>query len=68
MTFLLDIFYFKGINELGIYRLSGSTREINLLRVEYDSKYSVDLKNWENGYIDPNAVASLFKAYVRECK
>lgn len=54
----------NGIDELGIYRLSGSTKEINLFRTSYDNFMSVDF--YIQRYTDPNAVASLFKAYVRE--
>ncbi|KAJ3363321.1 hypothetical protein HDU91_003032 [Kappamyces sp. JEL0680] len=53
----------KGIDEVGIYRLSGSTKDILTLRQQFDTTQDVDLLA---DYCDPNAVASLFKAYVRE--
>ncbi len=62
----LKLISFIGIDELGIYRLSGSTKEINLFRQSYNASMSIDFNI--QAYTDPNAVASLFKAYVRESK
>jgi RhoGAP domain len=55
----------KGYDELGIYRLSGSTKEVQALRAQFDQYQDVNLMQ---DFRDPNAVASLFKAYVRERK
>ncbi|KAH6582240.1 hypothetical protein BASA60_002002 [Batrachochytrium salamandrivorans] len=51
------------IDEVGIYRLSGSTTEINQLRRRFNTGEDVDVLSLSP---DPNAVASLFKAYIRE--
>ncbi|KAH6592406.1 hypothetical protein BASA50_008022 [Batrachochytrium salamandrivorans] len=53
----------QGIDEVGIYRLSGSTTEINQLRRRFNTGEDVDVLSLSP---DPNAVASLFKAYIRE--
>ena len=48
-----------GIDEVGIYRLSRSTKDILHLRKGFDCYGDLDLTQ---DYCDPNAVASLFKA------
>ncbi|KAJ3312894.1 hypothetical protein HDV04_002551 [Boothiomyces sp. JEL0838] len=53
----------KGINELGIYRLSGSTIEVNELRNIFNAYQDADLNQI---LPDSASVTSLFKAYVRE--
>lgn len=38
------------------------------LRVEFDSGADFDMSECGPGEIDPHAVASIFKAYLRECE
>ncbi|KAL2915663.1 hypothetical protein HK105_204848 [Polyrhizophydium stewartii] len=52
-----------GLDEVGIYRLSGSTSEIQNLRRLFNTGDDINLATLNP---DPNAVASLFKAYFRE--
>ncbi|KAJ3274285.1 hypothetical protein HDV01_003129 [Terramyces sp. JEL0728] len=54
----------KGVNELGIYRLSGSTIEVNELRNIFNQYQDADLYQI---LPDSASVTSMFKAYVREC-
>jgi hypothetical protein len=54
----------EALNEIGIYRLSGATSTIQSLRAQFETLGDVDL---EADHTDPNAVASLLKAFVREC-
>jgi hypothetical protein len=51
------------LEEVGIYRLSGSLLQVKELRKMYDLEKDVLFE-----FIDPNAVASLFKMWIRECK
>ncbi|KAI8896855.1 Rho GTPase activation protein [Globomyces pollinis-pini] len=48
---------------MGIYRVSGSTKDIGEIKLAFDTYYDVDLLQMMP---DTNAVASLFKQYVRE--
>lgn len=52
-----------GLDEVGIYRVSGSTTEVGNLRNLFNTGADVELVGEQ---IDPNAVASLFKAWLRE--
>ncbi|TPX64337.1 hypothetical protein SpCBS45565_g05977 [Spizellomyces sp. 'palustris'] len=56
----LDVF---GLEEIGIYRVSGSTTQVGHLKNMFNSGADVELLGQQ---IDPNAVASLFKAWLRE--
>ncbi|KAI8818992.1 uncharacterized protein EV422DRAFT_129192 [Fimicolochytrium jonesii] len=56
----LDI---HGLEEVGIYRVSGSTTEVANLRHRFNTESDIELIKEQ---IDPNAVASLFKAWLRE--
>ncbi|KAJ8328269.1 hypothetical protein BDV3_005534 [Batrachochytrium dendrobatidis] len=53
----------RGIEEVGIYRLSGSTTEIQQLSQKFNNGDDVNLMEL---CPDPNAVASLFKSYIRK--
>jgi hypothetical protein len=52
-----------GIEELGIYRLSGSLSQVKQLEKMYELGQDVDFFEMR---VDTNAVASLFKLWVRE--
>jgi len=51
------------IDEVGLYRIPGSTHQVEVLRDKYDFLEPVDLKG-EN----PNTVATLLKLFLRNCK
>ncbi|KAI8929001.1 RhoGAP domain-containing protein [Entophlyctis helioformis] len=53
----------NGLEEIGMYRLSGSITEVQSLRRLFNSGDDVDLAQL---YPDPNAIASLFKSFFRE--
>ncbi|VVT52927.1 uncharacterized protein SAPINGB_P003317 [Magnusiomyces paraingens] len=53
------------IFEEGIFRLSGSTATIRLLKERFNNEYDVDLVN-SDIYYDIHAVAGLLKLYLRE--
>lgn len=53
------------IFEEGIFRLSGSTATIRILKEKFNNEYDVDLVNSET-YYDIHAVAGLLKLYLRE--
>ncbi|KAI9101795.1 Rho GTPase-activating protein domain-containing protein, partial [Phlyctochytrium arcticum] len=52
-----------GIDEIGIYRVSGSTSEVANLKANFNNGNDLDLLSQQ---MDPNAVASLFKSWLRE--
>lgn len=54
----------RGLQEVGIYRISGSLSTVNALKRAFDSGIPVNLADpaWE----DINAVAGLFKLWLRE--
>ncbi|KAJ3154487.1 hypothetical protein HDU86_004616 [Geranomyces michiganensis] len=53
----------NGLDEVGIYRISGSTSEVANIRSMFSSGQDVELVGKQ---IDCNAIASLFKAWLRE--
>ena len=55
----------KASNEEGLFRLSGSNLVIRTLKERFNTEGDVDLLA-EEEYYDVHAVASLFKAYLRE--
>ncbi|QLQ81505.1 hypothetical protein HG537_0F02660 [Torulaspora globosa] len=66
-----------GIQEEGIFRLSGSSAVIKLLQEQFDRDYDVDLCNYNNDlrnngnpssgiFIDVNTVSGLLKLYLRK--
>ncbi|KZV80875.1 RhoGAP-domain-containing protein [Exidia glandulosa HHB12029] len=55
-----------GVEEEGLFRISGRASHIAKLRSEFDTGADYDLKQANPGQLDPHAVASVFKAYLRE--
>ncbi|TFK54358.1 RhoGAP-domain-containing protein [Heliocybe sulcata] len=55
-----------GIEEEGLFRISGRSSHINKLRAEFDTGADYDISECSPGDLDPHAVASIFKAYLRE--
>ena len=55
-----------GAIEEGIFRISGKTSHILQLRREFDTGADLNLKDIQPSILDPHAVASVFKAYLRE--
>ncbi|OCB86855.1 RhoGAP-domain-containing protein [Sanghuangporus baumii] len=55
-----------GVQEEGLFRISGRSTHIAKLRAEFDSGADYDLRECGPGEIDPHAVSSIFKAYLRE--
>ncbi|SCW03443.1 LAFE_0G10528g1_1 [Lachancea fermentati] len=66
-----------GIEEEGIFRISGSSVLIKSLQEQFDSKYDIDLCTYNekiasnddqhpSGYIDVNTIAGLLKLYFRK--
>ena len=53
---------------LALFRISGRTTHIQRLRIEFDSGADYDMSECGPGEIDPHAVASVFKSYLRECE
>ncbi|TIA97182.1 hypothetical protein E3P94_02941 [Wallemia ichthyophaga] len=52
--------------EEGIFRISGKSSQILQLRNEFDSGSDIYLRDIHPSILDPHAVASIFKAYLRE--
>ena len=50
-----------------VHRVSGRSTHVAKLRMEFDSGADYDMGECGPGEIDPHAVASIFKAYLREC-
>lgn len=55
-----------GIQEEGLFRLNGRPAHIAKLRSEFDTGADFELVESTLGDLDPHAVASVFKAYLRE--
>ncbi|KZV70673.1 RhoGAP-domain-containing protein [Peniophora sp. CONT] len=55
-----------GLEEEGLFRISGRASHIARLRSEFDTGADFDLQACPPGELDPHAVASIFKAYLRE--
>ncbi|KAH7888808.1 hypothetical protein F5I97DRAFT_1803723 [Phlebopus sp. FC_14] len=55
-----------GVQEQGLFRVSGRSSHIARLRVETDRCADFDLVQSSPGDLDPHAVAAIFKAYLRE--
>ncbi|RKO88556.1 Rho GTPase-activating protein domain-containing protein, partial [Blyttiomyces helicus] len=53
-----------GLDEVGVYRLSGSTTEVAQLKQIFNCGTDIDLTTTLNP--DPHAVASMFKSFFRE--
>lgn len=46
--------------------MNGRPRHVSHLRAEFDSGADYDMTECSLGELDPHAVASIFKAYLRE--
>lgn len=55
-----------GVQEQGLFRVSGRSSHIVKLRAEFDTGADFDIMQSSPGDLDPHAVASVFKAYLRE--
>ncbi|QRV82532.1 Rho GTPase-activating protein gacZ [Ceratobasidium sp. AG-Ba] len=55
-----------GGDEEGLFRISGRPSHVSRLRAEFDAGADYDLSAIDPGDLDPHAVSSLFKAYLRE--
>lgn len=55
-----------GVQEEGLFRVSGRPAHVSLLRKEFDSGVDYDMMECTPGDLDPHAVASVFKAFLRE--
>ncbi|KDQ27511.1 hypothetical protein PLEOSDRAFT_1076665 [Pleurotus ostreatus PC15] len=55
-----------GVQEEGLFRVNGRPSHVSKLRSEFDSGADYDMTNCNPGDLDPHAVASVFKAYLRE--
>lgn len=55
-----------GVQEEGLFRVSGRPSHVSKLRSEFDSGVDYDMTECSPGDLDPHAVASVFKAYLRE--
>ncbi|PVG02959.1 hypothetical protein CPB86DRAFT_811094 [Serendipita vermifera] len=55
-----------GLQEEGIFRITGRISHVNKLRAEFASGADYDLQTCGPGDLDPHAVASVLKAFLRE--
>ncbi|KAF8210201.1 hypothetical protein K438DRAFT_144275 [Mycena galopus ATCC 62051] len=55
-----------GVQEEGLFRVTGRPSHISKLRSEFDSGADWDMTECTPGDLDPHAVASVFKAFLRE--
>ncbi|KAF9038279.1 RhoGAP-domain-containing protein [Hymenopellis radicata] len=55
-----------GIQEEGLFRVSGRPSHVNKLRADFDTGADFDMTECSPGELDPHAVASVFKAFLRE--
>ncbi|KAF8198130.1 hypothetical protein BJ912DRAFT_58547 [Pholiota molesta] len=55
-----------GVQEEGLFRINGRPAHVAKLRSEFDSGADYDMTECSPGDLDPHAVASVFKAYLRE--
>ncbi|TFY77669.1 hypothetical protein EWM64_g6341, partial [Hericium alpestre] len=55
-----------GIEEEGLFRISGRASHIAKLRSEFNTGADYDLRDCAPGDLDPHAVSGIFKAYLRE--
>ncbi|KAF9227459.1 RhoGAP-domain-containing protein [Gyrodon lividus] len=55
-----------GVQEQGLFRVSGRSSHVAKLRAEFDTGADFDIVQSNPGDLDPHAVASIFKAYLRE--
>lgn len=65
----LDYLNGYGKTEEGLYRIPGSTLQISNLRQIFDAGQDLDLiSKLDTRVLEPSAVASCFKLWLRECK
>ncbi|OAX44141.1 RhoGAP-domain-containing protein [Rhizopogon vinicolor AM-OR11-026] len=57
-----------GIQELGLFRVNGRSSHVAKLRSEFDTGADFDIAQCNPAHLDPHAVASIFKAYLRELR
>ncbi|KAH9956913.1 hypothetical protein BC827DRAFT_1157555 [Russula dissimulans] len=55
-----------GLEEEGLFRISGRATHVAKLRSEFDNGADFDLSECAPSDLDPHAVASIFKTYLRE--
>ncbi|PCH43716.1 RhoGAP-domain-containing protein, partial [Wolfiporia cocos MD-104 SS10] len=55
-----------GILEEGLFRISGRSSHVARLRSEFDAGSDWDMRECDPSNLDPHAVASIFKAFLRE--
>jgi hypothetical protein len=55
-----------GVGEEGLFRVSGRPSHVAKLRHEFDTGADFNLQECSPGELDPHAVASIFKAFLRE--
>lgn len=57
---------FLELTNLCEYRISGRASHVSKLRAEFDTGADYDISECTPGDLDPHAVSSVFKAYLRE--
>ncbi|KAF9517375.1 hypothetical protein BS47DRAFT_527122 [Hydnum rufescens UP504] len=55
-----------GVQEEGIFRITGRSTHVAKLRSEFDSGADYDLRQASPSDLDPHSVSSIFKAFFRE--
>ncbi|OBZ68063.1 hypothetical protein A0H81_11921 [Grifola frondosa] len=55
-----------GVQEEGLFRVSGRSSHVAKLRSEFDAGADYDMADCDPSDLDPHAVASIFKTYLRE--
>ncbi|KAI0087952.1 hypothetical protein BDY19DRAFT_994379 [Irpex rosettiformis] len=55
-----------GLQEEGLFRINGRASHVAKLRSEFDTGADYELVKSDLGDLDPHAVSSIFKAYLRE--
>lgn len=61
----IDYLNAKGVESEGIYRVPGSTREVEHWEMRFDTEYDIDLLGPDIPIYDINTVASIFKNWLR---
>lgn len=64
VTMLLKEIEARGLDEVGLYRVSGSLVSVNALKQSFDSGEPVDME--DERWYDINTLAGCFKLYLRE--
>ncbi|ANB14518.1 Bem2p [Sugiyamaella lignohabitans] len=63
---LLNEIESRGLDEVGLYRVSGSLASVHALKAAFDSGQEVDME--DDRWFDINTVAGCFKLYLRELR